>query len=251
MIKKIILFSIILILGLTPFIFAETNTVDVDDIFPLGEIRYVKPCFFNGTYCSASAQCNLTVFFPNNTQLLNTGIMTNNITEHNITFTSNTLGIHKADQVCSDQGFSGSNTFYFDVTATGDILSTAEGIIYIIFLVAIISIFSLCLWGAIRIPFKNQVSPSGEIITINDMKYFKVFLIVMSYILLMFIFGVTRSIMANYLFINGASAVFNYLFWIMFSFMFPLLIASLVFTVVIFLNSKKLKEALERGIPIR
>ena len=83
------------------------------------------------------------------------------------------------------------------------------------------------------------------------MKYLKIFLMVISYILLMFIFGIVRSITANYLSINGAYRLFNFLFFLMFSFMYPLFVTSLILTVVMYLSSKKLQKALERGVPIR
>lgn len=118
----------ILLFSITSIVFvgaAEIGTVSIDDVFTKGTIRYSKPCFFNDTYCSATAACNITIFYSNKSVLVANQLMTNNGYEHNITFNTNTSGIYTANMICLDGGYWGSNTFYFEVNPTG-IINTDE-----------------------------------------------------------------------------------------------------------------------------
>ena len=99
---------------------AVTDTVDVDDVFKQNEIiGYKKPCFNNGTYCSSSAQCNFTVFNPDNSILIDNVNGTNNESFHEVRFAVTNIGVHKVDMVCFDSGRRGADTFYFEVTGSG------------------------------------------------------------------------------------------------------------------------------------
>ncbi len=193
-----------------------------------------------------------TVRLPNTTIVNINGNMTEFQNTYNFTFgTTELLGTYIYTTCGDPDGIFTCESSDFVITATGSILSTGESIIYIIFLIAIIFTFCLCLYGATVIPFKDGRNPEGRIISINDLKYLKIVLIVFSYLLLMFIFGITRSITANYLFTNGAHKVFNFLYFVMFSFLWPGMVLALLLTVIYFLNGVKLKKALNRGVPIR
>lgn len=88
------------------------------------ELDLRRPCFNNGTYCSGSAVCNLTVEYPANFGLLlDNQIMTNQNSFHNYTFTAtqiNRLGVYEASMVCSDGSLNGEDTFEFQVTGDGN-----------------------------------------------------------------------------------------------------------------------------------
>jgi len=161
------------------------------------------------------------------------------------------LGIYSWVAFCCDGTSCAGGYGSFEVTQTGSVLSTAQGIIYIVFLIVILVIFTFSLAGAIKIPFNNHRDSSGKIISVNDLKYVKIFLMVISYILLLFIFGITKSIMENFLFLDNASKVFSWLYWIMWSFMWPIIVLSLLLTLVYFLQGLKIKTSLERGVPLR
>jgi len=117
-------FTLVLLAGLIllalPLISAATDTVNVDDVFRVNQIvNYAKPCFNNGTYCSASSICNYTIQKPDNTFLVRDTRATNNISNHNITVAFTDLGIHKIDMTCSDTGRQGAETFYAEITGSG------------------------------------------------------------------------------------------------------------------------------------
>jgi len=115
----------------------------------------------------------------------------------------------------------------------------------------LVFIFIMCLYGAIRLPYKNKRADDGRLVSVNDLKYLKVFLYTLSYILLMFIFGIGRSLSANFLYLNGLERIFNFLFWILFSFLWPLMVLSIILTIIIYLDDKRLKKAMMRGVPFR
>ena len=83
--------------------YAATDTVQVSDVFKINQqVNYAKPCFNNGTYCSASATCNYTITGPNNLLLVNNKKATNQISVYNYSITPRDIGIYKVDMTCID-----------------------------------------------------------------------------------------------------------------------------------------------------
>jgi len=115
----VIPFFLFLIFSLV-LISAATNTQDVTDVFKVNtQVEYAKSCFNNGTYCSDSALCNYTVFEPDNTVIVDNLAGTNQVSFYNISFNVREIGIYKVDMTCTDNGLSGAETFYFEVTGSG------------------------------------------------------------------------------------------------------------------------------------
>lgn len=117
--KKIIL-SIFLLVSMLTLINAATDTQTVDDTFQLNQVvNYAKPCFNNGTFCSAATTCNFTVVEPDGVILVDGRLGQNRGTTHNITFAVTEMGIHTVNMACNDGGMLGAETFYFEVTGSG------------------------------------------------------------------------------------------------------------------------------------
>jgi len=243
--KKLILILLVLMIPLVSAIpvYQSGSTIDLK-----------IPCTNNGTYCSASAVCNATVINPKGDLIRNGEGMTQNISIFNVSLISEDteiLGTYEFTVCCVDGGDTSCKTLTFKITPNGNDLGIAEGIVYIIFIVALVFIFLLFLYGSIKIPFSNSRSDDGKIISFNDMKYLKVVCMVFSYLILMAIFGIMRQITANYLYLNQAHKTFQWLFWFMLSFVYPIIVVSVILMLVMFFESKKIKKALERGVPIR
>ena len=110
----------VIIILIFPIVSAATDTQQVDDVFKVNQrVQYAKPCFNNGTYCSASAVCNYTFYRPDNSIQVNNKIATNNIATYNYTITFDTIGIYTIDMVCTDGSEKGSETFYAQITPSG------------------------------------------------------------------------------------------------------------------------------------
>ncbi len=86
------------------------------------EFDLKRACFNNGTFCSSSAICNATVFYPDGNILTNNQQMTNQFSFHNITFTNiniSQLGTYSTFVICNDVGLLGDDTFEIEVTGDG------------------------------------------------------------------------------------------------------------------------------------
>lgn len=117
--KKLIFFLFIFFLVATiSFISAE-----VEETFPYHDKFDLKrPCFLNGTYCSDSTSCNITIEYPDNTLLIDNIGMTNNVSFVNVTILegqANVLGFYEATHICCDRGFCGKDTFEIAITGDG------------------------------------------------------------------------------------------------------------------------------------
>ena len=236
------------------FLISLTSAVYDAGIYEQNKIVDLKlPCSFNGTFCTTTATCNATVEYLNSTLALDAELMTNlgngmpNVT---LPF-SNITGNYEGFYICCESGYCDSSSITFEITPTGRTLSTAQGIVYVVFLISIIFVFFLCGYGAISIPWSHPRDSEGKIIGVNELKYVKLTLYVFSYILLMFMVGIIKSIMENFLSFDNASRVFNWMFWVMFSLLWPIIVVSLILTLIYFLDNKKMQKAILRGVPIR
>ena len=150
---------------------------------------------------------------------------------------------------CNGSNYGGYVSSGFTITQTGDLLTTGESLIYLFFLLAALSLLGFTLYGSIIIPYRNKPNPDGQVIGLNEYGYVKVICIVFSYVMLMWILGISRSIMFNYLFINGSYNLFNWAFQIMFALVWPLIVMSFLLILINYISTKKFQKALERGIP--
>lgn len=88
------------------------------------ETNLKRTCFNNGTWCSSSASCNITIEYPDGEIMKENVLMSNKVSYHNITILkseANQLGTYKAVMVCTDPSndLSGSDTFKIIVTGDG------------------------------------------------------------------------------------------------------------------------------------
>ncbi len=135
------LLFIFLLVGFSSFVFAKSL------VFPFNqELDLKRPCFNNGTWCSTSAVCNVTVFYPDDSVLVNNQLMTNQISFHNFTITNtdiNKIGIYSTSITCTDTGGdlagNGFETFTFEVTGDG-LKSSPFPIEFSVFLLGIVLI---------------------------------------------------------------------------------------------------------------
>lgn len=116
---KIILIVVLALLVLPILIKADSNL-----IFSHGSTIDLKiPCVFEElAYCDSYASCNLTVNYPNGTNLINNQPMTYNDAYFNYTLNENqteVIGEYPSTMVCTDQGAAGFSSFSFQITSIG------------------------------------------------------------------------------------------------------------------------------------
>lgn len=213
---------------------------------------FVLPCS-NGT--NVCTYCNITSITSqaNSTPLVSNVVMSLRTSEFNYTLQANytsMIGNYKISGICGDGGQIITWNYDWKITPNGSELSVPQGILYLVFLIAAIGIFLLCLYYAVKIPWKHRRDEEGYIIGVNDLRYFKLFLIVICYIVLMFSAGLLRGITANYIPEIGVSGFFEWIFWIMLSLMYPIIICAFIIALIIFLTNRKLYEGIKRGLPL-
>ena len=241
--KLLILFVMFLVL---PLVLAET------EIYPINEEVNLKfTCTTNNAIASDSATFNITVNYPNGTAFINnenTTELGNGAFSYTTIFTI--FGVYTVQMFCKDGIYSYLDTGNYNITPLGDTLSTSKSIIYFIFLLASIGLFFLCLYYSVKIEWKHVRDEEGYIIGVNDLRYVKIFTIVMSYVLLLSIVGLLRSISANYIPEIGVYRFFEWIYWVMLSGIYPIMVCALIFALIIFISNKKFQNAIDIGVPI-
>lgn len=253
------LFIIFIALFLMPLTNAVTN-LDVPLPSSLGDsfgtfkqgdsIVLVQTCSNSSGSCDS---CNITsVNYPNGTAIISLAGMTKTETLFNRTLSgasTKVIGKYTVTGFCYAGGVYSPWAYSFDVTLNGFLLSQAQATIYAIFFLSSFFVFCFVFYWAIKLPYRNTRTDEGMILEINDMKYVKIFLICMSYIIGWFLAGLLRGVTANYIPDIGVYKFFGWVYAILLAFMWPLIVASLLLALISFLNDKKIHDAILRGIP--
>lgn len=212
------------------------------------------PCAFNNSECSNDAICNYSIFNPKQERTTNGTVKVDEksffpilINESNVS----ELGEYRIDMFCADQNYYDSATIKFKITPDGDELTIPRGIVYIIFYFVVMLIFILTIYGAVKIPWKNRRNDEGKVISINDLKWVKLGLMVFAYLEFLYLIAMTNQITENFMYSDNASYFFNtvYTFLLIIFYCIIVILPWIVLFMVI--ADKKTKKLLERGIPMR
>jgi len=114
------------------------NMVDVDEVYIIkacDKADITVQCANGGAHCSASAVCNITLFYPSNyTIFLNDLPMTNQDTFHNITIEGTKtckIGDYRGSIVCCDGANCNNADVILRITPSGEDRGTAISLILI------------------------------------------------------------------------------------------------------------------------
>lgn len=135
----------LILLGLCIFLFlgiVSAATYEQDK-----ELDLKVPCINNNTFCSSSATCNLTILYPNSSNLVYGQAMTNAGTYHNYSLTpsqTSIIGKHTVTAVCADGSDGGYTTFTYDINPMGKEPSGSAGSFAIAVIIAMIAGAALC-----------------------------------------------------------------------------------------------------------
>lgn len=213
------------------------------------------PFEVDGEAASSSATCNLSIQYPNSTYLISDGSMTNlENGEFNYTLSTtetNLLGQYNWVAYCCDGTKCAAGYDSFELTPSGTELSIAQGIIYVIFLIIAFFIFWICIYGSFKIKWRNDVDETGKVVSVNDFKWLKLFLMVFSYLTFMFIMAMTYNITENFIYLGNVSSYFHYVYLISLSVFFPIMVLMPWVVLYIVFQDKKVKKLIQRGLPTR
>lgn len=140
----------------------------------------------------------------------------------------------------------------FSITATGQVMSSAKATIYLwIFIIALLIFIGLLIVG-IFLPMKNKTDQmTGYIIAVENLKYLKIFSLIFSYLIGLFIAFFSYSICYSYLDFPFLTTLTYFLFFglavgtLVF---FPLMI---YFLIANWVRDSKINELLSRGLKTR
>lgn len=113
----------VLMMCLAMLSFMELTFISAQQVFKQNDPVDLKiQCIINGTYCSASALCNITISNPDGSLLINNQAMQHQGSNFNITLPSTTvLGNYLCSATCCDGSYCGTGTDCdFSITPTGD-----------------------------------------------------------------------------------------------------------------------------------
>jgi hypothetical protein len=198
---------------------------------------------------SATATYNISIYYPNGTVFVNNEDTTSQGQgSFNYTTTFPTYGDYKIKSFCYD-GANGnfSSSDILNVSRMGDTLDTGKSIIYLLFMIAVLTVLGLCVWGTITIPYSNHSDEDGNVFSVNNLKYVKIFLGAMSYAMLILFFGLTRSILDNYVPNSGIAGFFDVGYWLTLNGLFVAIPCIFVWLIMLFWDDKKINKMLDRG----
>lgn len=232
---------ILLILLILPTINAEVQTlgfVKQNDCISLTQ------SYYNSTFTNITK-----IQYPNKTSIIVNYAMTrDSFGNYNYTYcNTSSQGQYIVTTTTDVDGVNINVPYDFIVNQTGTEISTAQSLIY--FLALIISFLLLGLSGyfSFSIPFKNSRDDDGRIVSVNKLKYLKMFFIAVTYTIILLIVGITRGITANFLYLNGVSEIFTYVYWLMIGSLFPMIVLLVIGALIFLVEDKVLNKKIKRG----
>lgn len=207
-------------------------------------------CTVNGFPCDANFNCTFTIIKPDQTTLVSQA-QTTHIDYLYIYHLNETQtvdhGVYEVTSYCGNGTTSGKLTFYYVLTPTGTIPSTAQSLLYSFLLVVCLFILTLTIIGGVKMDGKNTYTMSG-LVELNHGKYLKMGLFFLSYLFLLFTFFLAYQVSTQFLFLGFASTVFEIghtVLWIAF---FPIFLVFVVLALIQWVIDIRLADLTKRGL---
>lgn len=134
----------------------------------------------------------------------------------------------------------------FEVTKTGETLTTGNSIIYGILNLFVFVFFILCLYFAIRIPYKNNANEKGAIIQVTKLKYIKIFMIGLTYVMFTWLLNVLIALSDNYSFLTQYYGLISFMFTTLNKLALPFGIFLIVLSFFEIIRDANIQKAIER-----
>lgn len=241
----LILMISVLLIGMIDVASAQQET---DILQTLGKVVQ-NECAYLKQVCANCTYVNITRISAPNTQiLLSTPIqMTKTDTTYNFTFCNTSqIGQYIVDWKADPNGIVDAKSYNFFVGLTNIEPSTSQGTIYMFLGLLSLVLFGLSLFGAIRIKWSHPRNAKNEIVSVNDLRYIKLFLWFFTYLMAIFITFAFRHVskLADW---DVAANWLNFIFWILIVFLIPVFIIVIITGIISFFDAKKLDNLISRG----
>lgn len=199
-------------------------------------------CTINNQLVSSAGGANITLFYPNGTIFINNSMALRNSNYFFVTVSppNGTIpGTYHAVGDCSDQGYRVAQGFDYIVSGSGTTITSAQSTIYVLMLIFSFIIFIGSFYGAKKVPWKNTKSSDGKVISINDAKYFKLFMVLLTYLLGMWCSWLAFQVSYSFLPENIVTNIFRFTWSLLIYSLLPLCFALFGFWVLNKLSDKR------------
>lgn len=223
----------------------ETQFVYKQDEF----VNFTFLCFdSNGALCSESTSCQINKITDSNGGLIQANTSLDFQTTHyNGTLPTSTLGVY--DVVWSCHGGNSSNAdFTYLVTYTGKQLSQSSSTFLIILFAILVLCFFLTIYGITKLPDDNSVDPEDRILKISYLKYLRIALWLVVWMIVVAVFFISSNLAFAYLEDTLFAQMFLTLYRITFGATPLIVILLTVWILVKIVDDKKIKNMWNRGI---
>ena len=222
----------------------------VSAIDSLGTFRQYDCISLKQTCANCSAINFTSVILPNSSIGLGNVAATKLGTEYNYTFCRADL---QGNYIVNGVGdIDGTNTIFaynFEVTATGNTLSTSKSITYILIWVISFMIFAALLFVGLTLPSKNNTDEmTGYIIAVSNLKYLKIFCLALAYVDFLFLSYFSWMMCFSYLDMGFLSSIFQAAFYVLVALTLPLFVIGTYIVISNWVRDQKLGDMLSRGL---
>lgn len=239
--NKKILLLIFVGLFLISFVYAE----DIG-LFKQGDnVRVFQTCN-NCTFCNVTSSN----YLRTNTTIIGDVEMTENpktyfffdIPGENITI----LGEYNYCYNCGNDVETRTGCNEFKVNLTGKESSTGESILYFIFIMILFFILVIMIYFIIVLPSENEKAGDGTVVGILRLKYVRIFLIAVSYPILIILLNLMNGLAVNFSNISIFSGTIGFLFEVLLRAAWPFTIIIIIWIVVLLIKDSNTKEAMKK-----
>lgn len=247
--KKLMIIMAIVLCLVLPIVHAET-------IYKKGDAINLKvPFEVDGKIPLPSATCNITIQFPNGTDIVASGNMTN-LGNGNFNYTiaggdTTAIGVYTWSAYCCEATKCASGDGSFETTNTGIELTTQRTALYIFTLIIILFLFVLNIVLIPILPNKDNTDDLGQIMSINKLKYVRPVLYVTAWALLVSIMFIASNVAYAYM---GTELVADFLFTIyrlLFYISIPGIFVWFIYIFIQVFRDIEVKRMIERGIDVQ
>lgn len=209
-------------------------------------VRLVQVCY-DATWINISS-----IAYPNSTvNVTNTPMISAGSGEFYYNF-NDTSSIGRYDVRGISDGCERNFATYFFVTYTGEDLTVAKSISYVlIFVISFIVFFALLIMGIYLPSGNNRNEMTGYIIAVSNIKYLKLLFLGLAYMMAVFISYFSWMISYAYMDMDFVSEILRIIFTILAVLVLPLFVLFIYLTIANLVRDSQIGESLSRGLRVR
>ena len=149
---------------------------------------------------------------------------------------------------CNSSVLGGFSEVRFVVTGVGFELTTSKAMIYSIIILLFIFLFIVIMLGINKLPSGNDRDESGQLMSINNLKYFRSVLLMFEYLIIVSLFFLASNLASEYLEGQLFFKLLFTIFQILAYMILPIIIVWVVWIFAQIIDDKRMRRLIEHGI---